>query len=79
MSFSKKSGRRIEPLTRKSAGEVGVSWANFTKLFTAVIFQCYQSAGVLVPGRPFQPSLMFVSKTRRLAKGLPVVNILANY
>ncbi len=32
---------------------------NPIKLFTAVIYGYLQSATVFVPGKPFQPSLMF--------------------
>jgi hypothetical protein len=46
------------------------------KLFTAVIYRFSLKARVFVPGKPFQPSLMFVGKakarvTRRLEKKLP--------
>jgi hypothetical protein len=39
---------------------------NVIKLFKAVIYQCLQYARVFVPGKPFQPSLMFVGKGRSL-------------
>jgi hypothetical protein len=34
------------------------------KHFTAVIYKCPSKARLLVPGKPFQPSLMFVEKTQ---------------
>jgi hypothetical protein len=34
------------------------------KIFTVVIFEFSQYARVFVPGKPFQPSLMFVSKAK---------------
>ncbi len=37
-----------------------------TKLFTAVNYHCSQQARVFVPGRPFQPCLIFVGKARSL-------------
>jgi hypothetical protein len=33
------------------------------KRFTAVIYEWAELARVFVPGKPFQPSLMFASKT----------------
>jgi hypothetical protein len=36
------------------------------KLFTAVIYGFSQLARVFVSGKPFQPSLMFVSEARSL-------------
>jgi hypothetical protein len=38
------------------------------KLFLAVIYECSYKARVFVPGKPFQLSLMFVSKIRSLPK-----------
>jgi len=35
---------------------------NVIKHFTAVIYECYKLVGVFVPGKHFQPSLMFESK-----------------
>ncbi len=37
-----------------------------TKKFTAVIYECSYQAKVLVPAKPFQPSLTFVGKERSL-------------
>ncbi len=39
--------------------------ANLVKLFTAVSCKFQQEARALVPGKPFQPSLMFVGNARR--------------
>ncbi len=38
--------------------------SNIVKLFTAVIDKCLGQARVLVPGKPFQPSLMFAGPYR---------------
>ncbi len=35
---------------------------NVKKLFTSVIYKCSQWARVLVPGEPFQPSLIYAGK-----------------
>jgi hypothetical protein len=40
--------------------------ANPIKLFTAVIYEFSFYATVFVPGKPFQPNLMFVGKVRSL-------------
>jgi hypothetical protein len=37
---------------------------NVTKLLTAVIYQCSLQARVFVPGKHFQPSLMFSGELR---------------
>jgi hypothetical protein len=37
-----------------------VSWANAKKLFTAAFY------GMFVPGKPFQPRVMFVSRAKSL-------------
>jgi hypothetical protein len=36
------------------------------KLFTAVIYELFKQARVFVPGKPFQPSLMFVGESTSL-------------
>ncbi len=38
------------------------------KLFTAVSYKFLQKARAFAPGKPFQPSLMFVGKARSLPK-----------
>jgi hypothetical protein len=43
--------------------------ANPMKLFTAVIDGFSQIAGVFVPGKPFQPSLMFAGKAGTYPSG----------
>jgi hypothetical protein len=42
------------------------SWAIVIKLFTSEIHKCSNSARVFVPGKLFQPGLMFVGKARNL-------------
>jgi hypothetical protein len=39
---------------------------NVTKLFTSVIYEILLEVKAFVPGKPFQPSLMFVGKARSL-------------
>jgi hypothetical protein len=39
------------------------SRSNLIKLFTAAIYECLWCERVFVPGKPFQPSLMFANKT----------------
>ncbi len=46
----------------------GLSGANPIKLFTAVICGFFNKL-VFVPGKPFQPSLMFVGKARDSSRG----------
>ncbi len=38
------------------------NWANVTKLFTVIIYDFVVLARVLVPGKPFQPSLTLAGK-----------------
>jgi hypothetical protein len=47
------------------------SRACIIKLFTAVIYGFSLQARVFVPGKPFQPSLMFVGEARSLPYGAP--------
>ncbi len=49
------------------------------KTFRVVICKCSYKARVFVPGKPFQPSLRFVSNIRLGSKGLPGTNILAYF
>ncbi len=49
-----------------------LSGANPIKKFKAVIYGFLELDRVFVPGKPFQPSLMFVGKARGLPKsGVP--------
>ncbi len=48
-------------MDRKSFITLGLS-ANVTKLFMAVSYKFSYEARGFVPGKPFQPSLMFVGK-----------------
>jgi hypothetical protein len=41
--------------------------SNVKKLFTAMIYECWLKGRVLVPGRPFQPNVMFAGKVRSLS------------
>ncbi len=41
--------------------------ANPIKIFTAAIYEFSKKARVFVPGKPFQPSPMFVSEARSLS------------
>ncbi len=41
---------------------------NVTKLFTSVIYEILLEAKAFVPGKPFQPSLIFVGKARSLPR-----------
>ncbi len=68
---------------------------NVIDLFMSVIYKCSYQARALVPGKTFQPSLMFVGKAKSLPKrgasfkcstwevsgwkGLPEANTLAYY
>jgi hypothetical protein len=45
---------------------------NVIKLFAAVIYEFLLSARGFVPGKPFQLSLMFVSKAGAYSSGAPV-------
>ncbi len=40
------------------------------KLVTTVIYICLEQARVFVPGKPFQPSLMFASRLRHYSQTL---------
>jgi hypothetical protein len=42
-----------------------VTWPNVIKLFTAIIYRFLLYARVLVPGRPFQLSLLLMGKAKR--------------
>jgi hypothetical protein len=68
----------------------GRAWATAIKLFTAVVYKRAYLARAFVPGRTFQPSLMFAGKARsqpwrehlkdltlKYKKGLPGTNTLA--
>ncbi len=49
-----------------------VSGAYIIKPFTMAIYKFHEKVAILAPGRPFQPSLMFVGKARSLPKkGIP--------
>jgi hypothetical protein len=65
------------------------SGANVTKLFTVVSYEFLKYARAFVPGKLFQPNLMFAGKVRRLPlsgapfrlgwKSLPGTTALASY
>jgi hypothetical protein len=37
-----------------------LTWAQSSKTFTVVNYECYYKAKAFVPGKPCQPNLMFV-------------------
>ncbi len=49
-------------MAKKQVFEILKPGLNVIKLCTDIIYECLQKARVFVPGRPFQPSLMFVVK-----------------
>ncbi len=53
-----------EAMTKKKSLKTATTGTNVIKLFTAVIYNCSQYASVFIPGRPFQPRLMFSCKAR---------------
>jgi hypothetical protein len=44
---------------------------NVVNLFMAVIYECSLKARVFVPGKPFQPSLIFVSGAKAYPREAP--------
>ncbi len=54
------------PLSRMvvAAAKSLPSWPNVTKHFTSIIYKYSKEVRVFVPGRPFQPNIMFVGEAR---------------
>jgi hypothetical protein len=50
------------PLKKFKKSRLTPSGGNSIKLFTTVIYGFSKQARVFVPGKPFQPSLMFAGK-----------------
>ncbi len=48
--------------------------ANVIKLFTTVSYNFLQLARALVPGKPFQPNLMFADKARAYLSEVPFLD-----